>query len=137
MYESSKGHTLNDGLRKVIASTDTTLSYIPNISKAFLKKYCELNGQINSVFIEFEKYLLGFTPIDEDFVDSVYSIDPKRNSNNCVIISKVKDSWNRDELNSILLDVLDLGMQIRQDQLNGYTARSGKEILESWKEKNL
>ena len=44
---------------------------------------------------------------------------------------------NGKSLNRILLDVMNLGMTLRQDQLSGHGNRSGNEVLAEWIEKNL
>jgi hypothetical protein len=49
----------------------------------------------------------------------------------------VKESWSRDELDVILNDVMNLGMQLRQNQLSGYDVSGGNEVLEEWKIKHL
>lgn len=50
---------------------------------------------------------------------------------------RIKTSWTREELDEILSEVMNLGMSLRQDQLNGYTSKSGNEVLEEYKQQNL
>lgn len=56
----------------------------------------------------------------------------------CTPDNEIKTSWDRKELDVILDNVMDLGMELRQKQLSGYgTDKSGKQILEDWKRYNL
>jgi hypothetical protein len=41
-------------------------------------------------------------------------------------------SYSEEEVFRLTLEALDLGMRIRQDQLNGYSEKSGKELHEEW-----
>jgi len=44
-------------------------------------------------------------------------------------------SYSEEDLYQLTLESLDLGMRIRQDQLNGYSEKSGKELHKEWFEK--
>lgn len=41
-------------------------------------------------------------------------------------------SYSEEEVLKLTLDSLDLGMRIRQDQLRGYSEKSGKELHSEW-----
>jgi len=41
-------------------------------------------------------------------------------------------SFSNEEVYKLTLDALDLGMKIRQNQLNGYSEKSGKELHKEW-----
>jgi hypothetical protein len=43
-----------------------------------------------------------------------------------------KNKFSEEELYKLTLESLDLGMKIRQDQLNGYSEKSGKELHKEW-----
>jgi hypothetical protein len=43
-----------------------------------------------------------------------------------------KKLYNEEEVYKLTLDALDLGMTIRQNQLNGYSDKSGKELHKEW-----
>lgn len=45
---------------------------------------------------------------------------------------KIKNTFSYDEVKKIALDVMNLGMTLRQDQLNGYTDKSGSEVLDEY-----
>jgi hypothetical protein len=51
-------------------------------------------------------------------------------------LSSKKITLYTKDLRQILLDVMNLGMVLRQNQLNGYSTISGKELLNDWIEKN-
>lgn len=57
--------------------------------------------------------------------------------NNFIPIFKIKNEWTRFEMNQILLDVMNLGMDLRDKQLTYQTDKSGVEVLNEWKLKNL
>lgn len=42
------------------------------------------------------------------------------------------NKYNAEEVFRLTLDALDLGMTIRQDQLKGYSEKSGKELHKEW-----
>lgn len=94
--------------KKVVATTDKSLVYLtnngrvgyklPQISQEFIENYCEVGG-INEVEIEYYKYaeeLNGTSLIPQD----LYRI--KTDSNNCVIIHSIKDSWSREEVEKLI-----------------------------------
>ena len=47
-----------------------------------------------------------------------------------------KKKFSEEELYQLTLESLNLGMRIRQDQLNGYSEKSGKELHKEWFEQN-
>ena len=49
----------------------------------------------------------------------------------------IKNTYTREQVEKFLLDVMNLGMVVRQDQLNGYSEKSGNEILQDWINNNL
>ena len=49
---------------------------------------------------------------------------------------QAKRMYSEEEVFRLTLDALDLGMRIRQDQLVGYTQKSGKELHEEWFEQS-
>lgn len=44
----------------------------------------------------------------------------------------LKARYTKEELFKATLEALDYGMQIRQEQLNSYSEKSGKELHEQW-----
>lgn len=49
---------------------------------------------------------------------------------------KSKQTYTRDEMFSATIIALNLGMTLRQDQLNGFDPRSGNEVHKEWFDKN-
>lgn len=47
-------------------------------------------------------------------------------------IADVRRSFSYEEVQKIALDVINLGMGLRQDQLNGWTDKSGNEVLKEY-----
>lgn len=61
----------------------------------------------------------------------------KVDQDNTITITKLKESYSREDLDKFLYEVLNLGMSLRQNQLSGSDGRSGNQVLEDWKNKNL
>lgn len=115
-YNDPKTQHLNDGLKKIIASTDTNLKvneyliakyvtseYLPQPSDSFIQKYVSEYNKgniIEEVMVEYEDTTPKFIPIDkfnsDDLTDYIkLKINPKDNT---ITIRKLKDSWNREEV---------------------------------------
>ena len=47
-------------------------------------------------------------------------------------IADVRRSFSYEEVQKITLDVMNLGMSLRQDQLTGWTDKSGNEVLKEY-----
>lgn len=105
--------------KKVIVSTDESLG-LPRPSDDFLKKYCELGG-IDKVLVEYDtfkrvessdNYLDDVIILNDTFKykvidkDEDFNLFPilKVSPDNTITIKpfKVKDSWNREELEKLL-----------------------------------
>lgn len=112
-YIPSKGHILNNGLRKVIATTDNELGHgdnvgawysLPQPSQAFITKYVEEYNkgcQIIEVLVEYIYEM-------DDF--SEYKPLLKVNSkDNTITIKKIKDSWTREEISNLCRDAIEFG----------------------------
>lgn len=56
--------------------------------------------------------------------------DKQQNGND--FIADVRRSFSYEEVQKIALDVMNLGMSLRQDQLNGWTDKSGNEVLKEY-----
>mgnify|MGYP003328080622 CR=1 FL=1 len=118
-YTDPKTQHLNKRLRKIIATTDESLKLnkplfaeknkepewliLPQPSQSFIEKYVEEYNKDNviiDVMVEYElNEELAIVQIQEgiDRVPTAYilKINPK---NNTIIIKKVKDSWNKEEI---------------------------------------
>jgi hypothetical protein len=124
-YQPDKGHILNKGLRKIIATTDRSLEIIskginpvfeklPQPSQSFIEKYVEEYNKgnvITDVLVEYApvyKNKLGAITIDYtsgeyqkhwgEIVDYQLKINSKDST---ITIKKVKDSWNREEVREL------------------------------------
>lgn len=145
-YQIVKGHVLNKGLRKIIATTDTSLklpipeglaeypmSYtpksLPQPSDKFIESYIDAHnkvGQIEKVLVEYELF---------DEYGNIIMGDVQRESdtvrlklkNDNIVIKKTKDSWSRDEVCNLL------------NEYRVYTWKNGSTAndLIKWIEENL
>lgn len=108
-----------DNCKKIIATTDTLESEelglifrIPRMSGSFIKKYCELGG-INEVMVEYEDkgYQKRTNPEEIKPLKHQYTwienIQLKVAPDNTITIKRVKDSWNREEVNELLIRLLE------------------------------
>ncbi len=82
-----------DGLYKIEATTDPSLE-LPLIPQSFITKFVELQGKIDEVMIDMINI--------PNFKVMEYSYKPKLRSDNTVIVSKVKDTWTRDEVVALI-----------------------------------
>ncbi len=91
-----------DYCRKIVATTDKVLGFgngyhgwypLPQIPQQFIEEYCKVGG-IDEVLIKY-----GFI----EKINKVPIWKLKLDSNNCVIISSVKESWNREEIEALLV----------------------------------
>lgn len=111
-YKPRLGHVLNDGLRKIIASTDPKLE-LPRPSDAFIKKYCEAQG-IDEVLVEYEEVTHIISPYGDSHEHNAAlaalkpsniigsEIKLKVAKDNTITIKPVKNSWTRDEMETLL-----------------------------------
>lgn len=90
-----------DWSKKIIATTDSYLG-LARPSDDFIRKYCESNGAIKDVLVE---YIIEHHDTSE-LVDmngvpngkSPTTIDIKVSPDNTITIKPIKDSWNREEV---------------------------------------
>ena len=139
IFEYDSSNIWHKGAYKIVATTDESLVYLinigrvrynlPQISQEFIENYCEVGG-INEVEIEYYKYaeeLNGTSLIPRD----LYRI--KVDSNYCVIVHPIKDSWSREEL---ITTVIDLFLKEREYR-EKYSHFIDREDLTEWINKNL
>ena len=130
----------NDAIKKIIASTDTSLG-LPQPSTAFIEKYiseCNKGNIIERVMVEYLKIHVGWEP-DYSFEDEgiegskeTYQFIPKVSKDNTITISKVKDNWNRNEVIEFTERYTRM-VQEKEIQLNAYKAIHNQ----NWINKNL
>lgn len=82
-------------------------------------------------------FTLGATDLEESYsYDDFNSIDSFV-ENMMQKKSITEKFFTQSQVDGIMNAVLNLGMTLRQDQMNGYERRSGDEVLEDWKKENL
>jgi hypothetical protein len=145
-YQPNKGHVLNKGLRKIIATTDTSLklpipeglaeypmSYtpksLPQPSDKFIESYIDAHnkgGNIERVLVEYELFDEYGNIIMGDLQRESDTVRLKLKNDN-IVIKKVKDSWSKDEVCNLL------------NEYRVYTWKNGSTAndLIKWIEENL
>lgn len=144
--------------KKIIATTDKSLTInnysdvdrladieikLPEPSSAFIQKFVEEYNKgniITDVMVEYEKLalygkvLLPCSPHNNESNSdmSIYKDYLKISDNNTITIRKVKDSWDREEVESLLYQVVGLWRDPHDSALY-----KGKDYLGKWIEQNL
>lgn len=99
----------------VIASTDKSLGWseetkclpslpnqMPRPSDSFIKKYCELGG-IDEVMVEYEEKECQYSDCARTICDCSHAeLIMKVAPDNTITIKEIKDSWNKEEVISLL-----------------------------------
>jgi hypothetical protein len=143
--------------KKIIATTDKLLitsneflwGYnLPSPSESFIRKFVESYNHertpktnwlpITDILVEYETiYNTSGHTKKELKENTIIEERLKIDENNTITIKKLKQTFSREEVDKFLLDVINLGMALRQDQLNGQDDRSGNEVLQLYKDENL
>lgn len=87
--------------KKIVATNNKSLINLPFIPDSFVKEYCNNNGNIDEVEIEYiEDFVIGYANdrMRKFYGKPIINID----SNNCVIIRSIKNNWNREELETMI-----------------------------------
>ena len=140
IFEYDSSNIWHKGAYKVVATTNKSLVYIsnngrveynlPQIPQEFIENYCEVGG-VDEVEIEYE---LNYDEHPELIGNPIESWDEiKVDSNNCVFTHPTKDSWNREEL---ITTVIDLFLKEREYR-EKYSHFIDKIDLKKWIEDNL
>lgn len=92
--------------KKIIATTDAALN-LPLIPEAFISSYVteyNENNEIEWVNVEYDvTHVSGAVDIEDMFEFGDYDIiKVKVDKKKCIVIKKIKDSWNRKELELIM-----------------------------------
>jgi hypothetical protein len=153
-----KGETLPElkqGYRKIIATTDTSLSQtsrkeIPQPSQSFIKKYIEEYNKgsvIENVLVEYEKeyQVEHFHNEKRQWIkDPITFIETNKHwfkiqdksrevlkvdSDNTITIKKIKEIYSREEILSIVIDSMYFGA--------GHGSELTSEIIKKWIKDNL
>jgi hypothetical protein len=116
--------------KKIIATTDSTINtgystsgttFVPQPSTAFIEKYIKTYNagtHIVDVMVEFER------------CDGIWNYKLKVNSQNQITITKVKDSWSREE-------VIELLRKLTNDHPLHRGVQMTDSIVDDWVEQNL
>ena len=145
-YQPNKGHILNKGLRKIIATTDALLklpipeslaeypmSYtpksLPKPSEKFIESYVESYNKginIERILVEYELFDEYGNIIMGDIQRENDTIRIKLKEDN-IVIKRAKDIWSRDEVCNLL------------NEYRVYTWKNGSTAhdLTEWSEENL
>ena len=109
------------GYKEVLASTDTSLKInselnndnsikfqLPQPSQQFIEKYIESYNKgevITDVLVEYDSYNKNMLPETGENIN-IMEYYPKVNpKDNTITIKKLKDSWNKEEVNELLFKI--------------------------------
>ena len=131
-----------DNCKKIIATTDKSPglpSPSPEFVQAYIKSY-NAGNPITEVMVEYEddiRYEQNYNKAG--FAIGVphnknYGIKLKANKDNCIIITRVKDNWNKEELDVILNDFASAALTAA---LHGTLPSDAKHFTKQWTEQNL
>ena len=159
-YKGGNGIDLIDG-KKIISSTDPSLN-LPKPSQAFIKKYCESNGEIDKIMVEYNQQYLHSIYDEDNGSDNWTKISKeefeiksskrdyfdefdlrewiKTNSKNEISISSVKNNWSREEVKELIIESFRQGFyQGKEDEfLKRETIQNWiKETIQDWIKENL
>lgn len=146
---------LESNWQKIIATTDTSLSIstyypqftldkspietkFPQPSQSFIQKFIEAYNKgesIEEVMVEYEKFCDGRcscnhgVPDDEFYCYSELFIPKVNAKDNTIAISKIKDSWSREEVETLVNKFrkdfpLHRGIQITDHQFNRWVSEN-------------
>ena len=89
----------NDAIKKIISSTNPSLG-LPQPSTAFIEKYISEYNKNNII----EKVMVEYDGDYDEYYGGYYAdtVKPKVSKDNTITISKVKDSWSREEIEKLL-----------------------------------
>ena len=128
--------TTDNELRQdvIVNTNDVIEENVPNFHPSFIVQYMILNNRDEaltdniapSIELRGKKLRPGYV-VDENNIMTVL----------IKVFMPVKDIYTRAELDKHLLAVMNLGMGLRQSQLNGSDLRSGNDVLAEYKLNNL
>lgn len=134
--------------KKIIATTDSSLSkewrdykndlhiyHLPQPSPQFIAKFIESYNKgdiITDIMIEYERIGIGFTH-DKNGKELPFGL--KVDKNNCITITKVKDSWSREELEAHCKHAFKCGMESESLLRRGF--KDEALTVDNWINQNL
>ncbi len=160
-YLAKEGQFLNKGLKKIIATTDSSyllgindrgqsrpeFSYLPQPPQSFIEEYIKLYNkgkQITEVMIEYEESAecdcyytkhCKSTMLDDKTHcrdgENIKQILKINSRDNTITIKPIKDSWNREEVINLLKDL--------NDQINKTSCELALDLdsMNKWIKENL
>ena len=121
-FITMQGTSSGTSHKEIIATTDPELNtwqdfedegatflheVLPQPSKAFIEKYCEVGG-IDEVDVEYEdKGCPNYMAVDVrkgELAPWIEKLEPKVDSHNTITIHPIKDSWSREEVIQLFRD---------------------------------
>lgn len=101
--------TQSNNINKIIASTNKSLN-LPEPSTSFIQKYIEEYNKGNKITEVMVEYWCGEQTCNcnsrqQDCFRAKNNLIPKVDKNNQITITKVKDSWSREEVIELLLSL--------------------------------
>lgn len=126
---------------KVIATTNKLFN-LPQPSQSFVTKFIEewnKGNKITEVMVEYEELNQGCSYKESEFLgfdrEPMRKIQrPKLDKNNEITITRVKDSWNREEVRNIAQAMYYMGRDELKESQNKYKYIDN---LDKWIEENL
>jgi hypothetical protein len=105
----SKAYYDSDKTKKIISSTDPSLG-LPQPSPQFIQKYVELfnKGEVIEECLVDYYSKLGERFAGVVFTEKELNYEPKVDKQNYITITKVKESWSREEVIELLLKAIDI-----------------------------
>ncbi len=154
--DNNRFEVYREACKKVIAATDinlkvkeysiakyVTAEYLPQIPQQFIEEWiAEYNKQNILEIVQIEYEDKGYQKLmnPEEIIPTKQRYNWQENislklseGNYLSLRRKEKRVYTREDL----LSVMNLGMTLRQNQLNGSDFRSGKEVLNNWIKQNL
>lgn len=104
---------------------------LPQPSQSFIEKYVEEYNKgniITEVMVEYTDWSETFNGVYMEENEEEWKVNPKDNT---ITIRKIKDSWNREEVISLIKDAMITGVNIRDKNL------IFNDVRDNWIDKNL
>ena len=154
-YLKTKGHVLNSGLKKIIATTDSSLNIhwngqdhksLPQPTQSFIQKFVEEYNKgniITDVMVEYTLLEYATPLIDSNTGNEIPQYTLKLSKDNTITIKRVKDSWSRDEVVELIREAITTEYLMERDEkwmgdvLDCVFYNINEEEFNQWIEENL
>jgi len=105
-------------------------------SEAVTNLNIDYDQRISYCFTSCEKY--PFTEqINQEWKERIKNLQMVSSGQDNILDNIPEKVYSKDEVKELLLEVMNLGMTLRQNQLNGQCGKSGREVLEEFIKKVL